>query len=60
MNKSRKEKMRTHLLIAKEQVTEASMAAGPVDDAVPDDVTVCILIGNAVEDLTAALKELED
>jgi hypothetical protein len=60
MKISNKNKIYHLLKKALEWVRVASIAAGPVDDAIPDDVTVCLHISNAAEDITAAMDELKN
>jgi hypothetical protein len=60
METKRKTKIYHCLKNALKWVKQASVAAGPVNDAGPDDVTVCLHISNAAEDITAAIKELKN
>jgi hypothetical protein len=60
MQKRKKKKILGHLQDALNAIAAASVEAGPVNDAGPDDVTVCLHISNAAEDITAAMKELKN
>jgi hypothetical protein len=58
MDKRRKKRVLEFLEIAFTAVRRASIAVGPVSDADSEDVELCLHIGNAVEDLKAAMKEI--
>jgi len=47
-----------YLNTALEAVILASLEIGPLDEACEEDVELCLHIGNAVEDLNAAIQKI--
>jgi hypothetical protein len=60
MDKKRKKRILWFLEKALDDTRLASRSAGTVNDAESENVELCLHIGNAVEDLKAAMKELKN